>query len=343
MHAAKADMENIPYEKRKHGISLFTSVSLVTFLLACSLLTKRVLRDNTEKNVGINVRNLQIGTGQQFTTNLLLGIFSTNLSDSDKERRELIRKTYLSEAGERICSLPEYVKQVKDHRTKSKPKSCQVPYVFVIGGNNDRPMEHYDHAPLLVDIEDDEKDVIYLNIKENMEHGKSPTFFKYGASIAANYGIDYIAKADSDTVISLHLLLDFIDYDLPPSPYNQRIYGGAPRADIETESMYAAGELYIMSSDLAHHVGFALTNKDRTDLRTEHHHIEDMDMGRFIYSHPNPIKFLVGTRMVYHHPVKKVNEYIRKWLHDMPRLPLKQLAFSSFWHNCRRLRIRMKG
>lgn len=63
-------------------------------------------------------------------------------------------------------------------------------------------------------------DTILLNILENMDDGKSPTWFYYASQLAKQYDIDYIAKCDTDSIFSLHDFLHFAYFNMPPAPYN---------------------------------------------------------------------------------------------------------------------------
>ena len=107
------------------------------------------------------------------TTTIIHGIFST-ISESETKRRKWIRDTYLSNPDERLCSLTDYMNKVKELKTIDL--KCEIAYTFVIsGGGDDRPMEHFDDAPLTLSAtevegaDDSETDIMYLNIKENME------------------------------------------------------------------------------------------------------------------------------------------------------------------------------
>ena len=120
-----------------------------------------------------------------------------------------------------------------------------------------------------------------------MEHGKSATFFKAIVEIAKKYNIDYIAKTDDDTVHNKDLIQDWINEDLPPAPYNRRIFGGEVRISWRKEVIYGGGEFYFMSTDLADYVGNELTADER---RQQSVFIEDLDMGTFVHSHPRPVK-----------------------------------------------------
>ena len=122
-----------------------------------------------------------------------------------------------------------------------------------------------------------------------MEWGKSPTYMKFASKIAAEYGIDYIAKLDDDTYLSTELFAIFVDDELPPAPYNIRMYIGPPRPSRIMHHIYAAGEFYMLSSDLANHVANELDADYREDISI---HIEDLDMGTFVQSIQRPIKII---------------------------------------------------
>ena len=109
------------------------------------------------------------------STTILHGIFSMS-TEQEKERRKLIRDTYLSLQDERICSLNDYMKKVDE--TGTVDSKCQITYAFVIAaGRDDRPTEHDDEQPLFLDVKEvkgadsGETDIMYLNIQENMEGG----------------------------------------------------------------------------------------------------------------------------------------------------------------------------
>ena len=263
-----------------------------------------------------------LGAGGKKTT-MLLGIFSTN-GKKYASRRSTVRETYLSIDDPRLCKLSEYKRQVEDNPNNVV---CQVPYTFVIGaGDESRPHDHDDDQPLTVETVidgsvDAEGDCTYLNIKENMEDGKSSTYFKFGASLATPYEIDYVAKIDDDSVLSPHLLLQLIEDDLPPAPFNRRHYGGSSWASYAKNMMYGAGQFYFMSSDLANYVGNSLSAKQRLSMMHSRH-TEDGDMGAFIFSHPRPVKFLnLSNHAFWHHPRKEVDEFKSTWNDSMGGLP----------------------
>ena len=50
-------------------------------------------------------------------------------------------------------------------------------------------------------------------------------------------------KVDDNTVLTVPQLVQFTREELPPVPYNKRIYGGPPRPSRSANILYAAGEL----------------------------------------------------------------------------------------------------
>lgn len=267
-------------------------------------------------------------------TILLLGIFSTT-GAKYSTRRAYIRETILQTEDPRICTLSELMKQTTEN--PNFDRKCQVAYTFVIGsGGEDRPTDHNDLKPLTLDNDPNgqiEDDCTYLNIRENMEDGKSPTWFKFGATAAKKYAIDYIAKTDDDSMIGTEALLNWINEDLPPTPFNKRIYGGSPRLSANKNHIYAAGEFYFMSADLADYVANILTAESRLSMMISWKHTEDLDMGTFVSSHPRPIKFLnLNERMFWIHPKKTEVEFRESYEKDSWRLPQRRsvMPWNSF-------------
>ncbi|GFH55254.1 hypothetical protein CTEN210_11730 [Chaetoceros tenuissimus] len=272
-------------------------------------------------------------------TTMLLGIFSTNASDKYIHRRTYIRDTWLNTADPRICKLSEYIRQLE----ADNDSVCQVPYTFIIAaGGKHRPFDHDDKEPLSIipkesERVNDEDDCTYLNVRESMEDGKSATYFKFGAELAQKYNIDYITKLDDDTIPSPTLLMDFIKDELPPYPFNRRIFGG--RSWAFPEVYYGAGQFYFMSSDLADHVGNKLTAKDRhlMALSFKNRKIEDTDMGFFLFSSDRPLKFVDLTlHRFWEHGLKDEEGFRETWeeiaAENSQRLPRSE-AF-PFWHFC---------
>ena len=293
----------------------------------------------SEDNIRVAAAELGDGSGSRPAT-LLLGIFSTTKKHSPvhpkyyptyeprspvnyPHRRDYIRNTYLGTDNPKICKLSEFIRQTTEDPMR---RVCEVPYTFVIGaGGPDRPKDHDDSEPLTLDMDQDgnnEDDSTYLNIRENMEYGKSPTYLKFAANLAKEYGIDYVAKTDDDSVIAPWSLLEFLEEDLPPMPYNIRIYAGSPRLSRVKNHIYAAGEFYMMSSDLADYVGNVLTPAERLGMMLPRVPTEDLDMGTFVHSHPRVVKFLnMNQRRIWIHPKKTEWEFRKSWRREVRRLP----------------------
>jgi hypothetical protein len=70
----------------------------------------------------------------------------------------------------------------------------------------------------------------YLNIRENMEDGKSQSWLKYAAHVAEIYGVTYVGKMDEDSILKRETLFEFISARLPPPPYNQGLLAGVMAA-----------------------------------------------------------------------------------------------------------------
>jgi hypothetical protein len=289
---------------------------------------------NMQEHLKAYKNEIPLGNGSR-KTSVPLGIFSSNIKKY-KLKRKFIRDTYLGIDDPRLCKLSEYIRQME---ANPQTAVCQVPYTFIIAaGGSDRPFDHDDSEPLTVPTYvdgtvDPEDDCTFLNIRENMEDGKSATYFKFGASIGIQHSIDYIVKLDDDTLLSPELLLQFIEDDLPPAPLNRRIYGGRGWMTRSKSILYGAGQFYFMSTDLAHYVGNVLTAADRKAM-THNRKTEDADMGVFVFSHPRPIKFInMAKGQIWRHQEMKKEEAFRKaWKTRMRVLPLfsKALPWNHF-------------
>ena len=297
----------------------------------------------------------------------LWGIMTT-LRPKDAIRRQVIRRTYLSyyqdyyeqnndnnnNNNDKICSL----RQAKD-----KP-SCQIVYTFVVGANPHAPMDLVDNShnttsyPLILDAPLSEHlhptdpqqqqqqqqyyyedDMTYLNLQENMEDGKTPSWFHYANTLVQEYHIDYIAKVDSDTILFPDQFLEFVKTTLPPR--GRRIYGGIPY-DVLTcggyrrqycpdmvGKTYMSGELYFLSADLSRFITSPQLN--RTAVRIPK---EDMCTGNFVHSHPQPLLEAVVSRhqALWEHGdhIKEPHHYEQRWNQVvMKKTNIKYAALSS--------------
>jgi len=294
---------------------------------------------------------VQQGTGPGDDTVFLFGIFSTLKKQKHAVRRQQIRDTYLSVDDDvRICSLQNYMIW-KNEQQQQRAQACRVVYTFVIGANETESTDHYrSDRPLVIDQPHnhnnsnnnnkhsptavEEEDCTYLNIQENMNQGKTFTWWKYAAHISSVYGIDYVAKVDDDTLISINHFLDFIQSDLPPYPYNVRTYGGSMFYNpnrMMYGHLYAAGQFVFFSRDMALYISH--DDIDRTTLleselgfRQRPTAAEDIDSGTIAWTHPYPLKIIfMNQRVPWIHHVKDATDWTNLWEETGGSLPLSRV------------------
>jgi hypothetical protein len=284
----------------------------------------------------------------------LLGIFTMD-KPFDRTRRDAIRKTYLkfydsayeakgreSVNKNRICSLQDLQKGKVDIH------DCQIAYTFVVGANPEGPTDlvemHHSNSsyPLVVEhpisqsgntLEDD---VTYLNMKENMNQGKTPSWFQYAATVMDDYPslslFDYIGKLDTDTLLYIPKFLEMVEQTLE-QPYHPRhnnndqtrVYGGTEMLQTPCDSVnvdssckppnaltYMSGQFYFLSPNLVQYViSQEFFQSQRNELRVVD---EDYSMGRWVHSHPLPIHS-VSFRQAWAHSreLKYPKEFVKQW------------------------------
>lgn len=258
----------------------------------------------------------EISIGVTHSTTFLLGIF-TNMTSTGAEERARIRSTYLDTTNKNVCKLSEYIKQKEEQMIIE----CRMPYVFVVGGNDSGPNQHTDNSKLEIDSEDadnstDEGDIVYLNIAESTTSGKSVSFFKWAGEIGTKLQFDFIGKVASTTLLDMDLLIDFVDLDLPATPFNRRMYGGSAWGYYWEGGYFGTSAFYFMSLDLAEYIG-----RVRFDWTREEAH----DVGRFIFKHEKPIKFVnMNPRLLWFEGITTDDEWMNNWHNKMGQLPLKK-------------------
>lgn len=261
---------------------------------------------------------------------VLIGILTTNLKLVERQRRQAIRDTWVqyyanTSTPHRICSLQQLV------ATKVPEEECQIAYTFVIGAGSDTSpteMVHTNDTNVMViskdQIMDPEPDVVYLSIRENMNQGKTDTWFRYAVLTSNTLYFDYVGKMDTDTVLIPPRFMNMLN-TWPTFPHNIRtIFGDTiVKRDATFGTLGAAyfnGGFYIMSTDLARYI----TTIDRTPIKYQH---EDSNIGNYISSNP---KLLNRKMLDLHcnfcrkHPVKKFDNYpifYHDWTNNPPRKP----------------------
>lgn len=250
---------------------------------------------------------------EKHPTTFLLGIFTIQ---EDNERRDLIRSTMLGPdlpeaTRSKMCSLQEYL-AFEETRCK-----CQIIYTFVIGGNSSAKMAYPANATQLVihnnTFAEAEPDVTLLNIRENMNAGKTPSWFHYASTLS---GIDYVGKSDSDTLMSMPQLLDFVNQDLPPSRPDPRVYGGLltdffgcgekPWCEAIQSKAYMSGQFYFVSHDIAEYISMNRLNNTFKDGRHE-----DLDFGIRVWGYKHAVKLIaLNTDCFWRHSLKSEKNWI---------------------------------
>lgn len=227
-------------------------------------------------------------TGARASTRIVLGVFTTI---EETERRRKLREYIFrnpSRVDPRLCSLNEFL----EWESKGIDNGCRVLYTFVVGAGDPADAPPFYRSswgrPPVVPFDDVERwtsskvqgiafepDATYLNVRENMNEGKTPAWFKY-ASDLNEHGerlFDYAAKIDSDTLLSVPDLLHLLDNDLPVGEDAFNVYGGilcdqrvaCERHDDDAKRdhcertlhgrVYMTGQFYFLSADLAAYVG----------------------------------------------------------------------------------------
>jgi hypothetical protein len=194
----------------------------------------------------------------------LFGVPSTLSSSVEKERRQLIRETYLDfdrqiydmtiggrldgrqttislsrlpSIRNRVCSLQEWTCNYDQVH-----EECQIIFAFFVGDNpNGSPYilddSLTDFRSMLSKTDNanvtEESGLIRLNIRENQFGGKMTTWFQFAALVGQEFPeIDYTVKADSDTLVFTPNFLEDLELrhwkilNSRKEPKTERIYGG---------------------------------------------------------------------------------------------------------------------
>ena len=275
-----------------------------------------------------------------YKARVLMGIFCRR--NQDEAAKEKFRKLFSLDS--RVCTLGQYERYVLE----KKKNNCQFIYTFVTGAcecPNAPTRLVDDRFPILVGDEEEIDDEINMNVKENMNEGKSETWFYFASLIIDKLGIDYVGKMDIDTVPYLDMYFNFAGNNLPPSPFNRRTIIGLmadklwwpwkrykeiffknyyPGYDHNMRKfvgfhVYPMGQLYILSRDLVH--GVAKVAKDPSyNFQAG---IEDHDIGAMAYmaADGEPIKLL------------SLSLLSKFWRHGIKLLEGKEQEWNEVWVN----------
>jgi Galactosyltransferase len=188
-----------------------------------------------------------------------------------------------------------------------------------------------------------------------MNSGKSQTWFYYAGTVLDRYGIDYVMKIDTDSLLYLDRYFKFAESSLPPSPYNTRILAGVPidKKDWQMDNnhikktepyfdsiyggvhIYAAGQMYIISKDIANGVANVAANDNDIGEFAEGHEDHDISAMAFLslkYDEKDkPIKFILLplTDPFWKHPLK-IKAGVSKWKEEWDNVVLRIKQDSNF-------------
>ena len=330
-------------------------------------------------DVGVPLSNLSFKIKRHSV--VLMGVFCTI---KDKGLRDVFRQIFSIHPN--VCSLGSYQKWIlssqhhKDtnntrphHPNSEDYHSCEFVYAFVIGGNTSSaaPTQIVNRShPILYPIEEAElaegvvyreihkknrDDLVVLNIRENMNEGKSQTWLYFASMVMDMYGFgDYVGKMDTDTLLYLDQYFDFARQYLSPAPYNKRTlashfadkaWWGRPHGFDKKERyfdmhypgptnrtssihVYAQGQLYMMSLDLAKGVAEVAQrpNDGKNPYEDHMEGIEDHDVSTmaFLACGHDSINLIVinDKKKFWKHPVKRKGRWGRLWNTEINRTRL---------------------
>jgi len=283
---------------------------------------------------------------------VLIGIFTTHRRYAEYAGRKEIRELFRSHPH--VCDL----ETAKRNHIVGMDASCKLVYAFVFGGSKDpnAPTSILDATTDRIQIvqmvrpdtsdENSYGDMVYLDIRENMNEGKSFTWLNYASNhLSGQLGADYVGKMDTDTLLYLDRFFEFSSKTMPPSPYNRNTLIGhflekrttwghdmkPKESDIERRwenvRVYAAGEFYIMSTDLAKST-VRKHAMNPTDIHMEG--IEDHDVSTSAFlsveeSDLDSVKLVMMPKAhnVWLHPLKRkhgVKRWEELWRNEQERI-----------------------
>eukprot|EP00934_Nitzschia_sp_Nitz4_P006903 Nitzschia sp. Nitz4//scaffold2_size372955//295635//297075//NITZ4_000458-RA/size372955-processed-gene-0.446-mRNA-1//1//CDS//3329546883//6893//frame0 len=270
----------------------------------------------------------------------LMGIISSD-SPNDVSYRNRHRELFQIWNDPRVCSLD----QLRQMAPEDRPR-CQLVYTFVVGaGGSDAPTLLVNTSrPILRPTPYEGKfdnltegDISLLNIRENMNDGKSPSFFYFASQILKEFDLDYAMKFDGDSIMHLHDWFLFAHNHLPPRPYSRGVVAGALRhkafwdqykdvSDLEKKEhfwsfefegthLYLAGQCYLLSYDMCQHLSREAPLAYSRGYLEGH---EDHDVGSMIYYRDFSRVPDLNETLVRLIPISKAQRF---WEHPVKGLP----------------------
>ena len=264
---------------------------------------------------------------------LLVGVFST-IYDHKIYRTNYRDLAKLSNGI--MCSLNDF------QSTSVDSDACRIIYTFVVAGRDKGPTKFLERnknvaiprptlqGPLPPEFSDFEaqNDFTVLNIKENMEDGKSETWLNYASQVVEEIGgIDYIAKTDGDTMLYIDKFVRYLDAFLPPFPFNSNfMMGKAARkylwkykekkgaiqslkhhsdggSELGRLQLYFQGQFYGMSPNVAAEI---VQEAQFERVKAYRNGYEDADISTMAANLPHSLNYLFikSPDLFWEHPVK---------------------------------------
>jgi hypothetical protein len=268
------------------------------------------------------------------STTFMLGIL-TEMTEEGARARDRIRKTYLlnTENSDSICSWETYKNQFDSSGGRLVP--CLVPYAFIVGGNPDRPLEHVDDEPIVMERNlltgaslSDETDIIHLNIREDTSsesmREKSFAYFKWASTFGPEYHLDFVSAVQTGSLLVTEKLLEFIDKELPPYPISRRIYGGETYGHMG--GYYATDPFYFMSIDLAEYI-----SKIKLKNMSSHSETAALDIGKLVTFNKKPVQFInMNANLFWYKDLNDQNTWDEHWQFKMKNLPRNEPFLETF-------------
>ena len=260
---------------------------------------------------------------------MLLGIFTTD-STKERARQTMIQNTYLSLPKfiarynvttvplrtSRVCSLYEFW-----YGNMTERDECQLLYTWVMGGakkSDPNASTEYLHLqadrPMTITTPSSDPNTTYLNIIENMNEGKSQTWFKYASSqIPDDLRIDLVAKVDTDCLLYPTILLSEIERlceEMKLSYPLHSSYGGSRQQG--NDRSYMQGGFYFLSQDVAQYITSDQCDRERIieeyKPMYKDERAEDVEISRFVLSYPRHVHELEIPRHKAYFHAKKLKD-----------------------------------
>jgi hypothetical protein len=158
---------------------------------------------------------------------LFIGTMSSLCTCNEMYLRNHQRELIASWNDTRVCNL-------HDFSMNPDSSNCEIICTFVVADtdesspaqllhdNPSNPLVLQNMPAIMPHCQDikDAHDVTILNIRDNMNGGKTLTFFYFASLVARKHGIGCIVKCDSDSGILFDKLLEFKDTQLPVAARN---------------------------------------------------------------------------------------------------------------------------